>query len=156
MAKSDKTGQFPALNIEQLNAIDLLVVGKTDQEVAEQIGKTRQTVCNWRLYHPLFQAELNRRRATIWGTAADRLRGLLPKALDVISQELDGEQRLKVALALVKLASVTVNKIGAQEAEEIVEGIARQRNWAVMALMGNGVDLARLRRELLEKAEIID
>src|SRR5215813_13837224 len=153
MAKSDKTGQFPVLNVEQLNAIDLLVMGKTDQEVAEQIGKTRQTVCNWRLYHPVFQAELNRRRAAIWGAAADRLRGLLPKALDVITQELDGEQRLKVALALVKLVSVTVDKIGAQEAEEIVESIARQRDWAVMAMIGKGMDLARLRRELLEKAE---
>jgi hypothetical protein len=74
----------------------------------------------------------------------------------VITQELDGEQRLKVALALLKLASVTVDKIGAQEAEEIVASLARQRDGAVMAMIGSGADLARLRRELLEKAETTD
>ena len=71
MKKIDKNGQFPGLNVEQLNAIDLLITGKTDQEVAEQIGKTRQTVCNWRRYHPVFQAQLNQRRAAVWGCGGD-------------------------------------------------------------------------------------
>lgn len=44
MAKSDKNGQ---LNIEQENAIDLLIQGKSDREVAEAIGVARQTVNQW-------------------------------------------------------------------------------------------------------------
>lgn len=36
MAKADKNGH-PALSVEQCNAIDLLAVGKTDQEVATLI-----------------------------------------------------------------------------------------------------------------------
>jgi DNA-binding NarL/FixJ family response regulator len=32
------------LTVAQLNAVDLLVTGKTDQEAAEAVGVTRQTV----------------------------------------------------------------------------------------------------------------
>ena len=60
MAKPDKTRQ--ELSIEQLNAIDLLATGKSDREVAEVVGVSRQTVCAWRLYDPYFRAELNKRR----------------------------------------------------------------------------------------------
>src|SRR3989337_108349 len=102
MSKPDKTGRRE-LSTEQRNAVDLLVTGKTDQDVAEAVGVSRQTVCGWRLYHPLFGAELNRRRQEVWGAAADKLRDLLPKALDVLSEELkSGESKLKVALEIVK------------------------------------------------------
>ena len=40
------------LTIAQLNAIDLLVGGKTDKEVAGALGVHRVTVTPWRLYHP--------------------------------------------------------------------------------------------------------
>ena len=47
---------------ELMARVEVLVIGKTDQEVAEAVGKSRQTVCVWRLYHPIFRAELNKRR----------------------------------------------------------------------------------------------
>ena len=151
--KHDKTG-LPALSVEQLNAIDLLVLGKTDQDIAQQIGKTRQTVCNWRRYHPVFQAELNRQRAAIWGAAADRLRSLLPKAVEVLEHELEGvEHRLHVALALVKMADIAVNYCGLQEVEEVIQQVTKQRNLNAFSLLGSPVDTTRLGRELLEKAE---
>jgi len=52
MAKQDKSKQ--KLSVEQLNAIDLLVTGKTDQEVADLVGVSRSTVTFWRLYNPTF------------------------------------------------------------------------------------------------------
>lgn len=36
------------LSVDQRNAIDLLVLGKTDQEVADVAGVSRQTVNGWR------------------------------------------------------------------------------------------------------------
>jgi len=87
MAKPDKSRHIE-LSIEQLNAVDLLVVGKTDLAVAEAVGKSRQTICAWRLFHPDFRAELNKRRREVWGASADKLRSLLPQALGVIEQEL--------------------------------------------------------------------
>ncbi|MGH7961241.1 MAG: hypothetical protein ACRERD_05375 [Candidatus Binatia bacterium] len=151
MAKPDKTGQNPTLSIEQANAIDLLVVGKSDQEVAEAIGKTRQTVCNWRLYHPLFQAVLNQRRQTVWSGAADKLRSLLPQALAVIERALTQEHNLKVALEIVKLAGVQLDSIGPQDPQKIVAQEARARDTAVLLSLG-GVDPQFVWQELLEKA----
>lgn len=37
----------PKLTPEQLNAIDLLILGKTDKEVSEAIGVRRETVTRW-------------------------------------------------------------------------------------------------------------
>ena len=39
---------------------------------------------------PVFQAALNQRRAEVWAAGADRLRGLILKALDALAGELDG------------------------------------------------------------------
>jgi len=39
--------EAPKLTPEQLNAIDLLIFGKTDKEVAETIGVGRNTISKW-------------------------------------------------------------------------------------------------------------
>ena len=75
--------------LPQLSAIDLLAAGKTDQEVADLLKLHRTTVTKWRLYDPVFQAALNRRRAEVWGAAADRLRSLIPRALDALAAVLE-------------------------------------------------------------------
>src|SRR5688572_6363638 len=65
------------LSVTQLNAIDLMVLGRRDADVARAVGVHRNTVGNWRRLDPRFQAELNRRRQEIWGASVDRLRGLV-------------------------------------------------------------------------------
>lgn len=111
MAKPDKGRQ--SLSIEQQNAIDMLVLGKTDREVAEAVGVSRQTVCGWRLYHPQFQAGLNLRRQAIWGTAVDKLRSLVPKSLEILERELDqADEPAKIALGILKLAGLDGARTG--------------------------------------------
>lgn len=135
MAKGDKTRQKETISIEQLNAIDLLVMGKTDREVAEAVGVSRQTVTSWRLYNPHFQAELNRRRKEIWGAAVDRFRSLLLKSLDTVERALD-EGDAKTAVELLKMAGMDMTKdgttlgmylVGEEDPEEIIEKQAKQR-----------------------------
>jgi FixJ family two-component response regulator len=75
------------LTLSQEHAIDLLICGKTDREVAEALGIHRVTVTRWRLYHPGFQAALNARRAAVWDTIKDRVRALLLDATDAISAD---------------------------------------------------------------------
>ncbi len=106
--KPDKTGHELSLelSIEQQNAIDLLVTGQADQVVAEAVGVTRQTVGTWRNHHPAFAAALNARRLEVWGGACDRLRALLPKALDVLEGALTVSADPKVAVEVVKLAGL--------------------------------------------------
>jgi hypothetical protein len=120
--------------LPQLNAIDLLAAGKTDQEAADLLKLHRTTVTKWRLYDPVFQSALNRRRAEVWGAAADRLRSLIPKALDVLAELLNGHGsvRFKAAVQLLKLAPPTggAMAIGPDDADEIVRRIVRARRRA--------------------------
>ena len=103
--KPDKTRH--ELSIEQQNAIDLLTTGQTDQAVAEAVGVTRQTVCGWRNHHPAFAAALNARRLDVWGGACDRLRALLPQALDALERAVTGESPdWKAAAEVVKLTGL--------------------------------------------------
>lgn len=135
MAKGDKTRQKETLSIEQLNAIDLLVMGKCDREVAEAVGVSRQTVTGWRLYNPYFQAELNRRRKEIWGAAVDRFRSLLLKSLDTVERALD-EGDARTAVEILRMAGLDMTKgggtlgsyfVGEDDAEEIIEKQAKQK-----------------------------
>jgi len=128
MAKADKTRH--ALSIEQLNAVDLLVTGKSDREVAEVVGVSRQTVCGWRLYDPYFQAELNKRRKEVWGASVDRLRSLLPKALEVLERELEGgDNSLRAALRVLEMANFAslTQHVGSEDPQAIIDDEARQR-----------------------------
>lgn len=124
------------LTIEQQNAIDVLVQGATDQEAADVAGVHRVTVTKWRNYDPFFQAELNRRRQAVWGAAVDRLRSLLPRALDTLEEELQsGQHRWRVALDVLRLSGLdrggnkkdTIGSylVGQTDPDAIVDSIAR-------------------------------
>jgi hypothetical protein len=120
--------------LPQLNAIDLLASGKTDTEVAELLKLDRTTVSKWRLYDPVFQAALNRRREEVWGAAADRLRSLIPKALDALADGLESKhhpQRMKAAVELLRLASpANALPMGLTDPEAIVREIVANRRAA--------------------------
>ena len=102
------------LTIAQQNAIDLLVGGTTDKEVAAALGIHRVTVTRWRLYHPVFQGELNARRAAIWQSAQDRFRALTLEAMDAIGADLKspGPAREKLALRVVELSGIRSENLG--------------------------------------------
>jgi len=136
-AKHNKNQQKEVLSIEQLNAIDLLVLGKTDRDVAEAVGVHRCTVTSWRLDNFHFQAELNRRRKEVWGAAVDRFRSLLLKALDIVEQALE-QGDAKAALEILKMAGLDFSRsgdktlgsylVGGDTVEKIVdEAIAEER-----------------------------
>ena len=93
------------LTLMQQNAVDLLATGKNDTATAESLQLNRVTVTRWRLYSPEFRAALADQRAAIWGASADRLRALMPKALDTLADALEqADDKVSVALALLKLA----------------------------------------------------
>ena len=89
------------LSVEQFNAIDILVQGKTDQETALAVGVTRETVTRWRNDNPHFAAELNKQRRLIWGASHDRLRALAAKAVDTLELALDAGDG-KAAVEVIK------------------------------------------------------
>jgi len=98
LTKPDKTRQ---LSIEQQNAIDHLLQGKSDRATAEAIDVSRQTVWEWRNHDPLFIAELNRQRFELWSEAKARMKSLANRALDVVELQL-GSSEPKAALAAAR------------------------------------------------------
>ena len=95
------------LSIEQQNAIDLLILGKSDREVAEEVGVSRPTVTDWRNHDEHFAAELNRRRQEVWGAHTERLRMLIERAVDALEGNLDAEDpALRQAAAVHVLKAV--------------------------------------------------
>jgi hypothetical protein len=118
--------------LPQLSAIDLLVSGKNDKETAELLGLSRTAVTKWRLYDPVFQATLNLRRTEVWGAGIDRLRSLIPKALDALAEEMESKEnpnRLKAALEVLRIAQLSAGGLaqGPTDPDEIVRKIVEQR-----------------------------
>lgn len=115
---------------KQAQAVELVFAGRNQTEVAEAVGVGRETVSRWINHDAEFQAALNRRRFHLWESFEDRLRGLLPKALEVLESELEnGEKRTQAALAIVKLASAEMKPGGLVEAEAIESERNRLNNW---------------------------
>jgi hypothetical protein len=128
-----------SLTVAQLNAVDLLAAGRNDRETAEAIGVSRQTVTAWRGCLPVFQAELNKRRREVWGAAADRLRALLPLALDRLAAALEGEDATAVALAIVRLARPDLSAIGPDDPADVVSELANERDRSLVNLIASVV-----------------
>src|SRR5262245_17814559 len=128
-----------ALTPQQETAVDLLASGKTVTDTAQAIEVSRQTVSEWLNHHPGFQAALNRRRQELWIGMTDTLRGLLPKALEVLKNELEGETPLPAAVHVLKACGLygIVPPLGPTEVEDAVlaeqERQSERRRRAVFA-----------------------
>lgn len=98
--------EAPKLTPEQLNAIDLLIFGKTDKEVAETIGVGRNTVSKW-YKNAFFIAELNARREELWKDSKNRLKSLVHEAVNVLSNGLQSsDEKVAVTSAVHILKTV--------------------------------------------------
>ncbi len=96
----------PKLTPEQLNAIDLLIFGKTDREVSETIGVGRNTISKW-YKNAFFIAELNARREELWKDAKLRLKSLVHEAVDVLSNGLhSSDEKMAITSAVHILKTV--------------------------------------------------
>ena len=103
IATSDELLQLSPL---QLMAIDLLMCGSTDTAAAKSLGIHRTTISRWRNHHLGFKAELDRRRAETFGASAEKLRSLLPAAVDVLGAELKSDNAFAAATVICRLAGL--------------------------------------------------
>jgi hypothetical protein len=110
---------------KQHRAIELLIAGKNDTQVAADIGVSREIVNRWRHHHPPFVAALNAERLSLWHASRERLRALGDKAFDVLDVALDrGDTR--VALGLLKLRAADPAPAGATDLRGAVLELAQR------------------------------
>ena len=157
ITESNKSSQEPQgsnLSVEQLNAIDILVQGKTDQETALAVGVVRETVTRWRNDNPYFAAELNKQRKLIWGTNQDRLRSLTTKAVDTIETALDaGDSKAAVeVLKAVGLYGQVTPPTGPVDAELVLWEKAKE--WALAEFKKKGPSADPLLDILIHDTEV--
>ena len=110
------------LSSAQLAGLELILVGKTDQETADTVGVSRETVWSWRREHPVFMSTLERRRAEVWGSASERLRSLMQKAIDNIAGLVE-TSNFDASIALLKITGMyggVVNVLSETEPEKII------------------------------------
>jgi hypothetical protein len=129
-SKSQQKPTFKPLTIEQENAIDLLITGKSDRDTAEAVGVNRMTVWQWRHEHPVFMATLERRRAEVWRQPQERLRALLAKSVENLAAAVeDGD--LKASIEVLKAVGMygngTMNAIHQQDPEQLIAQEAERR-----------------------------
>ena len=117
------------LTPQQAAVCDLLASGRTLTDAAAAVGVDRATVSGWVNHHAPFQAALNQRRQDLWRDIVEGLRGLLPKALAVLQEELEGQGpgRLTAAVHLLKCTGL-YGQIGAPGGPTTVEDVEQAQH----------------------------
>jgi hypothetical protein len=96
---------FPALTPEQVRAIELLLEGKTETEIATTLHLSHDEVQRWRQEHPVFLARLNHQRRILWEETQERLRALVPRAIEVLERAME-QGSVRAAVEFLKIVQL--------------------------------------------------
>ena len=135
------------LTDKQRLAVDCIVQGLTDQQVAKEIGAVRETVCRWRKNNPAFIAVLNQRRMALWHASRDRMRRNIALALDVLETALKAGD-VRVAIEFVKRVDKDVPPIGPETIEGVIDEMARDQAFQGYRSSGHAQTVEALRYEM--------
>ena len=98
------------LNEKQEKAVELVCMGKTDKEIAKQVGVSRQWVNTWRNHDNEFKHALAMRRQTLREQHQDSLNDLIEDAIGIVKQALsnteDPKTQLKAAMYVLKISGL--------------------------------------------------
>lgn len=112
-------------------ALEALANGKAPADAATEAGVDFATVREWMTRDAPFRAELNARRRDAYGAGADRLRALVPAALEVLEGEI-ASGNVQAALAVLKAAGLGSLQAPAGETDaRSIEAGDRQRELLV-------------------------
>jgi len=97
------------LSMKQERAISLMILGKNDTEIGEEVGVSRESVWRWRNENTDFMEAARMRRETLISKHTEELQTLLGEALKVVRESLksgDARTKLRVALQLLKMSGL--------------------------------------------------
>ena len=97
-----------SLNDRQRMALELIVAGQRDIDVAKAVGVDRKTIYRWR-QDEQFRAQLEQRRRELWAGVVDRMRALLEPSVEVLNEHLRDSldrNRYRAAVSILRLSNV--------------------------------------------------
>jgi hypothetical protein len=97
---NDKNGH---LSPKMLSACNLIAGGSSFTETALKLKIARGTVSRWYHHCPSFGERVELQRAAAWERTVAILRSLAPRAATVMGDELNGENRLRAAIEILRL-----------------------------------------------------
>jgi len=103
------TEKDDGLNERQMIALDLVVSGLPDSEIAKRVGVSRQWVNTWRNHDSEFIYELALRRQAMREMHQDSLNELIAGAIQVVKEALDSpdeKTRFKAAALVLKVSGM--------------------------------------------------
>jgi len=98
--------QINELTPQQVEAVGLLLSGKTITETAAALDVSRETVSRWRHTDPTFEAVYNEGLRSTWEAGRTRIEEARGKAIARLVELMEGDDlavALKAAMALVRL-----------------------------------------------------
>ena len=98
------------LCLKQHYAIELLLVGKSDAEIAALIGVDSDIVRQWQTKDTEFIVAINALRAAAWSGSVARLKRLMSRALDVVEEAVTRGDEMVAISFLQGLVPVTNSK----------------------------------------------
>ena len=110
------------LSNKQAAAIELMLSGMKDGEVAERVGVNRKTINRWRTYHEDFRAALITQRKIQYEQHQDEINGLISEAIGVMREAMRNENALVRLLA----AQAVLHTSGLQTAMKAEKPASRE------------------------------
>lgn len=86
------------LSLKQHYAMELLLIGKSNAEVAVLIGVDSEIISQWQNLDAEFIVVINALRAAAWEGSVERLRRLMSRALDVVEEAVNRDEMVAISL----------------------------------------------------------
>jgi hypothetical protein len=133
VAKRREPEEQKELTAIQEQAVMMLAGGATVTATAEALNISRQTVSTWANQDAAFMAVLNLTRAEALDAGADRVRGLVAKALDAVeaafeAEDMTAKERAALGMEIIKQVRLTeaAGKLGSTNPAAIRQRQARE------------------------------
>jgi transposase-like protein len=108
---SEETDFQDSLNDKQERALQMIILGEEDIEIAATLGINRKTIYRWRKYDVQFMRALDERQALMREMAQNGLLELTEGALEAVREALkDKDNRVRLQAARLVLDLLNVKK----------------------------------------------
>ena len=110
------------MNEKEEMALALILQGRKDAEVAEELGVSRMTIWRWKKYDPEFIKTLDEKRTHLRQQAEDNILELTESAVNAIRDALNnGDTKIRLQAAKLVFGILRDNKGKEKEGSSILE-----------------------------------